>query len=342
MKGIFMKYPALIMIFASVVSFCRDGSKVIEKRLNGYINWSRGVAVATGIGAPPSYTAPGEAYKQELAKLAAVSVAGRNLLAMVNGVRIESTTVVKNNSDESYSVEEDVILRKIEGIVRGAKIIDEEYYSNGYVKVTLSMSMYGGFSKIIFPDESKFLDSSKRNGSDRESSYPGDEYRYRENDYYTEIPSGRDSIPDKPGYEYEENVPEYNYPDETGTKKSERDVISPSSGVYTGLIVDARGLGATPSLSAKILDEDDIEVYGSASVSYDFALKQGMIAYAKNLDFARKNERVGENPLIIKAIGTSGNRNSDLIISIRDAAMVRKASRHLSFLSEGRVLVVVD
>ncbi|MBW1683090.1 MAG: hypothetical protein JRJ83_17035, partial [Deltaproteobacteria bacterium] len=59
---------------------------------------------------------------------------------------------------------------------------------------------------------------------------------------------------------------------------------SPAKGVtYTGLVVDARGFRVKPAMSPRILDEDGNEVYGSASVSREYAVQQGMAGYAKDL-----------------------------------------------------------
>ncbi|MGD9167929.1 MAG: hypothetical protein PVH33_14550, partial [Syntrophobacterales bacterium] len=40
----------------------------------------------------------------------------------------------------------------------------------------------------------------------------------------------------------------------------------PASQVFTGLVIDARGLGARPAMAPKIVDESGREIYGSAMV----------------------------------------------------------------------------
>ena len=51
--------------------------------------------------------------------------------------------------------------------------------------------------------------------------------------------------------------------------------------LYTGLIVDARGLGVRPAMAPKILNEDGKEVYGSAYINRDWAVREGMAGYLK-------------------------------------------------------------
>jgi hypothetical protein len=112
--------------------------------------------------------------------------------------------------------------------------------------------------------------------------------------------------------------------------------------VYTGVVVDSRGLSLRPAMSPKVLDEDGREVYGSAFVSQEWATKYGIVGYVKDLDAAQKNDRVAANPLVLKAVKVTGTGSSDMVISNTDAQGLRDMSKNLSFLEQCRVLVVVD
>jgi hypothetical protein len=111
---------------------------------------------------------------------------------------------------------------------------------------------------------------------------------------------------------------------------------------YTGLIVDARGLGVRPAMTAKIRNEDGKEVYGSAYVSRQYVVEQGMMGYLKDVETAQANPRVTDRPLIIKALKTDGPNKTDLVISNRDALLLHGMKEHLSFLEKARVMVVLD
>ncbi len=117
---------------------------------------------------------------------------------------------------------------------------------------------------------------------------------------------------------------------------------SPGATVYTGLIIDARGLGVRPALAPKILDENKMEVYGTGKVSRDYALQIGVVGYEKDLDRARANERVTNNPLIVKAVGVSGTHKTDVVISNRDAELIRAAAQNLNFLQQCKVMIILD
>jgi hypothetical protein len=112
--------------------------------------------------------------------------------------------------------------------------------------------------------------------------------------------------------------------------------------VYTGLIVNARGIQARPAMSVRIFDEDGIEVYGLANVDIEYAIKQGMCAYARDLTAVQTNQRVGANPITVKAVRSSGPGKSDIIIGSADAKQIRASAETLIFMKKCRVMVVLD
>jgi hypothetical protein len=112
--------------------------------------------------------------------------------------------------------------------------------------------------------------------------------------------------------------------------------------VYTGIVFDSRGLNLRPAMAPKVLDEDGREVYGSAFVSQEWATKYGILGYVKDLDAAKQNDRVAANPLVVKAVKTTGAGSNDVVIGNADAQGLRDMSKNLSFLEQCRVLVVVD
>ena len=112
--------------------------------------------------------------------------------------------------------------------------------------------------------------------------------------------------------------------------------------LYTGLIVDARGLGVRPAMAPKILNEDGKEVYGSAWISRDYAVREGMAGYLKDPVQAQTNPRVADKPLMVKALKVAGDARVDMVITNADAAMLHSASENLSMLQKCRVIILVD
>lgn len=115
-----------------------------------------------------------------------------------------------------------------------------------------------------------------------------------------------------------------------------------SGQAFTGLIVDARGLGVRPAMAPKVLNEDGKEVYGSAWINREWAVREGMVGYLKDPVQAQQNPRVTDKPLLVKALKTTGDARVDVVISNADAAMLHGASQNMSFLEKCRVIVLVD
>jgi len=112
--------------------------------------------------------------------------------------------------------------------------------------------------------------------------------------------------------------------------------------VFTGLVVDARGLGIKPAMAPKILSEGGQEVYGFSVVAGTLENKQGMAGYAKDLPAAQAHSRVTDKPLTVKAVAAAGTNKTDVVISNTDAQLLLGAGQNLEFLGKARVMLVVD
>lgn len=106
----------------------------------------------------------------------------------------------------------------------------------------------------------------------------------------------------------------------------------------TGLVVDARGLNVKPALAPKLVDASGNAVYGIDCLSSDAKKSAGVAAYAKNLDEAKKNMRVGDRPLVLKAAKV--DQGTDLVLAAED--IKRLAESNNSYLAEGRVVIVTN
>jgi len=128
----------------------------------------------------------------------------------------------------------------------------------------------------------------------------------------------------------------------TGKNSTMQQTRLRSSNIFTGMVVDARGMRAVPVLAPKILDENLEEVFGPAYVSREFAVQHGVARYTTDIWKAKFNPRVSDNPLIVKALKTLWPGRCDFIISNADAAKLKSASEHLQFRKECRVIIVLS
>jgi hypothetical protein len=173
-------------------------------------------------------------------------------------------------------------------LVKGAKVINKDYLSDGTCEVTLRMSLSGKFAQTIIPKA--IQEEQKRQPTPPAAPQP--------------TPAG--------------------------------------APVYTGMVVDARGLGARPAMSPKIVDETGAEVYGSMVVDKAFAVSQGISGYARDLTAAQGNQRVTNNPFTVKGVSAEGAGKADIKISNAEAQQIRAATENLSFMKKCRVMIVLD
>jgi len=118
--------------------------------------------------------------------------------------------------------------------------------------------------------------------------------------------------------------------------------IDISGKLYTGLVIDARGLGVEPCMSPKILFPDGSEVWGTMQISPDLVNSYGIAAYYKTLGLAMKNSRTGENPLVVKAVGKSGKYNGDVVVSEEDGKRILSENHRGAFLDKLGVVFLID
>ena len=112
--------------------------------------------------------------------------------------------------------------------------------------------------------------------------------------------------------------------------------------VYTGVIVDARGIQARPAMLPRIFDENGAEVYSLSKVDIEYATKEGVSGYTRDLTAAQTNQRIGANPMTVRALGISGTGISDIIIGNADAQNIRLSAKSSSFLKQCKIMIVLD
>lgn len=110
---------------------------------------------------------------------------------------------------------------------------------------------------------------------------------------------------------------------------------------YTGLIVDARTLDISPVLNPLIVSEQGDDVYSSVFISREFAVQNGVCKYVCDLETAKKQERIGNRPLMINGL-RKNNENNAIVIRMADYQKLEKTTERHTFLAECRVVIVID
>jgi hypothetical protein len=105
-------------------------------------------------------------------------------------------------------------------------------------------------------------------------------------------------------------------------------------GIYTGVIIDCRGLGLKPAMSPVIKNANLESIYGYKNLDYDYVVSHGMAGYARDMS---KASRAGSKPLIVKAqrmIGLGVNP----VLSMKDADKVLLENQATHFLDQTNVV----
>lgn len=109
---------------------------------------------------------------------------------------------------------------------------------------------------------------------------------------------------------------------------------------FTGLIIDASQFNFSPGLASRILTPVGIPLINRSQIKKEFIKKWGFIGYSRNLEEAKKNLRVGDNPLIVEAIGVKGKYNSDAVIDADKAEVIWSLPESRIFLEESKIIIV--
>lgn len=145
-RKFFILFFSLFPFLAPLLAYGQQ--PLIQVTGNGEINWSEQVIRASGSGAPHP-DASNIAAARLGAERAAKADAMRNILEVVKGVRINSQTTVKDALTQS-----DQIRTQVQGIIRGAKVINTRYFSDGAVEVTLEIPLAGALSQSLLTPSS--------------------------------------------------------------------------------------------------------------------------------------------------------------------------------------------
>lgn len=237
----------------------------------GSIDWTAQKVIASGVGVAPANT-PNSIQAKSLAHRAAVVMAQRNLLEVVKGVHIDSTTVVEN-----FMAIDERVVTQVKGILTNASLESSRALKDNAVEVTMSVPLRGELAAVLF--------QMAASGS-----------------------AGKISIP-------------------------------ASTPAYTGLLIDARATGFQPCLRPTIMGRQKL-LFPGPDVDPSEAEQSGYVEYYRNLDEARKSQRIGDQPYTVRALGT-GDGQCCLVVGPDAFDLLQTVIANPSnFLSACRVAIV--
>jgi hypothetical protein len=253
---------------------------------------------------------PDSSLPQNVQKTSAIENAKkkalRNMMEMIKMIRVTS-----EETGQDLLNQNSVLEKKIEGITRNFKVNDIRHLSTGDTEVDVSFPLYGPLSDL-------FLPKNFGNGMLMKISQP---------------------LCPCCGQPWPEGKP---VPEGVNLILPNVDIELDEEQKYTGLIIDARGLKLNPALSPKIVNENNNEIYGQSYNNRNYAVDIGIVGYLNDINIADQNNRVIDNPIVIKAKEIGGTHNTDVIISNSDGLMIHAVATNFNFLERCRVIIVLD
>ena len=245
---------------------------------------------------------------------AAQVVAQRDLVEVMQGLKLYGTTSIRDGMLES-----DEIKTSVEGFLRGATNCGQKYHENkGFAEVCMRINIRGrgGLYDILLP-----VIQDKKITPDKNPDF---------------VPKGTSSISTPP------SEVQTGTTGSTGeTSKPEIKAPSELTNPYDGLIVDARDYQFRPALVNRVLTEDNEVVFEPSKILSNILVERGCGGFTTDDGKAKAllESWGSKNPMIVKC--TDVHKLTDAKISQDDAAAVYVHDQKSNIFSQARVVFLL-
>lgn len=336
-----MRMPKIFSTLAAVIllALTTSASAEFNADIVDGVDWSQNIITVTGEGLAP-LQAVNTTQAKGLAAKAARADAYRKLGEIINGVRVEGSTTV-----EKMRTTQDRIQMRVAATIKGAKISDENFLTDGSCRVTMQVPLFGADNSLagalfertstvepfpapvydVLPSTQLYNSSTPVN---RRLELAGQSER----DSFVKI------NPNKPPLSRMSLSTIVMGASSQPIKKSVEEYASLAQGNYTGLIVDCRGLHLQPVMSPVILNTNGTKIFGHKNLDPDKIVEMGMADYVTDSNAVA---RAGENPLVVKAVKLE-NFNSCPVLTLADSNRVLIENHATKFLKDLKVVFLYD
>lgn len=132
----------------------------------------------------------------------------------------------------------------------------------------------------------------------------------------------------------------------------EKPIEYAASRAYSGIIIDARGAYPVhgeyvksevyPCLFPQIWDDQMNRVFEKNLVAPEVVSKEGLVKYHYSDDSQMYEDKVGSDPLYIKATQVYGRNRCDPVIKHKDALKILTIPENVKLLQEGKIVILLD
>lgn len=295
--------PALFLalaLCAPAAAQALDTASMERVGTMGFIDWPGARAAAVGQGAPPAGAASA-AQARAMARDTALFVARSNLLEVLRQVRVDRSTLLGDLMRADAALED-----RFRVLVHRAAVASERVADGGMVRLILVLPLTGDAAREI---------------ARAAAAAPT-------------APNPDDAAPDQSPAP--QAAPEPTPQPAPVAAPAPPPEMQAEARAATGLVVDARGAGFTPTLRPRLVHGGEV-LYPGQAVDRDLGLSQGFVRYYRDLAQAAQSEPAGSAPRTVRAEAEGG----DLVVSDRDAAFLKAVlAREDNFLDRCRVVVV--
>ena len=267
-------------------------------------NWETSTIEVMGEGVPP-LNATSAAQARILARRAAVVDGYRQLAEGIKGVNVDSATTAG-----MAMIADDTTNTRVQTVIQGARVTSEGISPDGGYYVIMNVPMYGvnSLAAAVLPRTSS------------RESFPMPD---------TSIPPSQPNVNVNISVNQSSHAPSYG---SSAAPAPAGRVL----GIYTGLVVDCRGLGLNPVMSPVIRTERGEPIYGYRNLIPERVISNGMASYTHN---PASVSRAGNNPLVVRAVALEGH-NANPVVSVADANRILLENGATHFLDNCAVVFI--
>ena len=267
-------------------------------------NWETSTIEVMGEGVPPP-NAISAAQARILARRAAVVDGYRQLAEGIKGVKVDSATTAGMTM-----IADDTTNTRVQAVIKGARVTSEGISPDGGYYVIMSVPMYGvnSLAAVVLPRTSLRENFPAPNAS---------------------IPTSQPNVNVKISVNQGIGAPSH------GSSAAPAP-MGRALGIYTGLVVDCRGLGLNPVMSPVIRTERGEPIYGYRNLIPELVIANGMASYTYD---PASVSRAGSNPLVVRAIALEGH-NANPVVSTADANRILIENGATHFLDNCAVVFI--
>jgi hypothetical protein len=338
------KLVAALLLALLAAPLLAEPTEVVDAAGRGRaINWTSGLITAVGYAPAQPGLEPGAARLAQ--RRVALVDAYRQLAETARGVVVSSETRV-----EHLQLVDDTIRTELSTMIQGQVPVKEWYEPDGIYAVQVVMPIWGphaSLAGVVFPG----LARDEKQVEERRAD-PNSAPVWHQPPVPLTIP-GQPPAPTPP--QPQPQPPTQPQPQPTVVLPPVTVPVTPvkppvstpqnKPGPYTGLVVDCRQFELERSMSPKILTGDGKEVWGTVEMDPKEVLERGVAGYLPDMALALdgRSERVGANPLIVRATGVTGRFfKTNATVSDNDAELIRIEDAKTHFLGRCAVIFVVD